>query len=112
VLSEVQAVADRVALVRDGRLLLVDTVENLRARSLTHVEVTFSEPPPAAALAAVTGVRELERRGDVVRFGLEGEIDPLVKALARFHVRALDVHEADLEDVFMALYRGESTGAA
>jgi ABC-2 type transport system ATP-binding protein len=111
VLSEVQQVADRVALIRDGRLLLVDTVENLRARSLTHVEVTFSEPPPRDAFAAVTGVRELERHGDVVRFALEGEIDPLVKALARFHLRALDVHEADLEDIFMALYRGETPDA-
>ena len=50
VLSEVQHVADRVALIRDGRLLLVDTVENLRARSFTHVEVTFSEPPPSRRL--------------------------------------------------------------
>ena len=47
----------------------------------------------------------------MVRFALEGEIDPLVKALARFHVRALDVHEADLEDIFMALYREEPPDA-
>jgi ABC-2 type transport system ATP-binding protein len=111
VLSEVQQVADRVALIRDGRLLLVDTVENLRAHSFTHVEVTFSEPPPRVAFAGVTGARELERHGDVVRFALEGEIDPLVKALARFHLRALDVHEADLEDIFMALYREEPPDA-
>jgi ABC-2 type transport system ATP-binding protein len=111
VLSEVQQVADRVALIRDGRLLLVDTVENLRARSFTHVEVTFSEPPPRDAFAEVTEVRELERHGAVVRFALEGEIDPLVKALARFHLRALDVHEADLEEIFMALYREEPPDA-
>ena len=111
VLSEVQQVADRVALVRDGRLLLVDTVENLRARSFPHVEVTFAEQPPHDAFAAIPGVRELERHGAAVRFALEGEIDPLVKALARFRVRALDVHEADLEDIFMALYRGEAPDA-
>ena len=111
VLSEVQQVADRVALVRDGRLVLVDTVENLRARSFTHVEVTFLQPPPSDAFTGIPAVRELERHGDVVRFALEGEIDPLVKALARFHVRALDVHEADLEDIFMALYRRESPDA-
>ena len=112
VLSEVQQVADRVALVRDGRLVLVDSVENLRARSLTHVEVTFAEPPSPDAFTRVPGVREVERHGDVVRFALEGEIDPLVKALAGFHVRALDVHEADLEDIFMALYRSEAPDAA
>jgi beta-exotoxin I transport system ATP-binding protein len=111
VLSEVQRVADRVGLIREGRLQLVDTVENLRARSFTSVEVTFAEPPPADALRGVPGVRETGRHGDVVRLALEGEIDPLLKALARFHVRALDVHEADLEDIFMALYRGEDAGA-
>ncbi len=56
-------------------------------------------------------MRELERRGAVVLFSLDGSIDPLVKALARFEVLALDVHEADLEDVFLELYRGDA-GAA
>ncbi len=112
VLSEVQHIADRVGLIREGRLDLVDTVDNLRARSFTHVEATFAEPPPPDAFAGIPGVAELERRGDVVRFSLEGEIDPLLKALARFHVRALDVHEADLEDIFMALYRGAGPDAS
>ncbi len=112
VLSEVQHIADRVGLIREGRLDLVDTVDNLRARSFTHVEATFAEPPPPDAFAGIPGVAELERRGDVVRFSLEGEIDPLLKALARFHVRALDVHEADLEDIFMALYRGAGSDAS
>jgi ABC-2 type transport system ATP-binding protein len=111
VLSEVQRVADRVGLIREGRLQLVDTVDNLRARSFTHVEATFDEPPPAEAFSGVPGVRVLGRHGDVVRFALEGQIDALLKTLARFHVRALDVHEADLEDVFIALYRGEDAGA-
>jgi ABC-2 type transport system ATP-binding protein len=112
VLSEVQHIADRVGLIREGRLDLVDTVDNLRARSFTHVEATFAEPPPPDGFAGIPGVAELERRGDVVRFSLEGEIDPLLKALARFHVRALDVHEADLEDIFMALYRGAGADAS
>src|SRR4249920_711433 len=112
VLSEVQHVADRVGLIREGRLGLVDTVENLRARAFTHVEATFKARPPVDAFAGVPGVRELGRHGDVVRFALEGEIDPLVKALARFPVKALDVHEADLEDIFMALYRGGEPDAA
>jgi ABC-2 type transport system ATP-binding protein len=111
VLSEVQRVADRVALIREGRLQLVDRVESIRARSFTRVEATFSEPPPAEAFAGLPGVRELGRHGDVVRFAVEGEIDPLVKALAGFHVRALDVQEADLEDIFMALYRGDRADA-
>jgi beta-exotoxin I transport system ATP-binding protein len=112
VLSEVQHVADRVALVRDGRLELVESVERLRARARGRVEVTFAAPPPAAAFADVPGVRELGRRGDVVTLSLEGEFDPLLKALSRHRVVALDSHEADLEDVFLDLYRTETPRAA
>ncbi len=105
VLSEVQHVADRVALVRDGRLVLVDSVENIRARAFTRVEVTFAAPPSEDDFQGLPGVHVLERRGDIVLFALEGEADPLLKALARHRVVALDSHEADLEDVFLSLYR-------
>jgi hypothetical protein len=47
-----------------------------------------------------------------VLFVLEGPADPLVKALALHHVLALDVHEADLEDIFLTLYRSDSPHAA
>ena len=106
VLSEVQHIAHRVALIRGGRLDLVDDIESLRQRALTRVEATFAEAPPAGAFDAVPGVREVDRNGHVVHLTLEGSADPLVKALARFEVRALDSHEADLEDVFLELYRG------
>jgi ABC-2 type transport system ATP-binding protein len=105
VLSEVQRIADRVALIRDGRLELVDTVESMRQRALTHVEVTFAAAPPEGAFDAVPGVHEIERHGPLVRLTLEGSADQLVKALAGFEVHALDSHEADLEDVFLDLYR-------
>jgi ABC-2 type transport system ATP-binding protein len=105
VLSEVQHVADRVAVIREGRLVLVDSVESLRERAQGRVEATFAEPPPEDAFAGLPGVRELARHGHVVVFALDGPADPLVKALARFEVTALDSHEADLEDVFLALYR-------
>jgi beta-exotoxin I transport system ATP-binding protein len=80
-------------------------VETLRARALTRVEATFDTMPPAGAFAGVPGVDELERRGNRVILGLQGSADPLVKALSQFTVLALDSHEADLEDVFLGLYR-------
>ena len=111
VLSEVQEIADRVALVRDGRLQLVATVEELRSQAVSRVEVTFGDAPPPGAFDDLPGVREVERHGATVRLSLEGSADPLVKALARYEVRGLDSHEADLEDVFLALYRGEADAA-
>jgi beta-exotoxin I transport system ATP-binding protein len=108
VLAEVQQLADRVAVLRDGRVELLESVEALRARASARLEATFASPPPPGVFAALPGIRELERRGDVVAFALEGPADPLVKALARFEVVALDVREADLEDVFLDLYRSDA----
>jgi len=105
-LSEVQRVADRVAIIRDGRLELVEDVESLRARALGRVVVSFAQLPPAGAFDGIPGVRETGRHGTVVTLALDGPADPLVKALARYEVVGLDSHEADLEDVFLALYRG------
>ena len=106
VLSEVQQLADRVALIRDGKLELIETVEGLRQRAFSRVEATFVQLPPPDAFSGIPGVRELDRHGDLVRLSLRGDVDPLVKALAGFQLRALDIHEADLEDVFLELYRG------
>ena len=75
-------------------------------------EATFAEPPPPDAFAGLPGVHELERLGRTVTFAVEGEIDPLVKALGRFRVLALESREADLEDVFLDLYRPEGHDAA
>jgi ABC-2 type transport system ATP-binding protein len=108
VLSEVQHIADRVGLIRDGRLELIETIEALRSRARSRIEVTFAEPPGPDAFAGLAGVHELDRHGATVRLTLEGSIDPLVKRLARYDVHALDVHEADLEDAFLELYRGGS----
>ena len=107
-LSEVQRVADRVAIIRDGRLALVEGIESLRARALGRVVVSFTQMPPESAFDGIPGVRETDRHGTVVTLALEGPADPLVKALAQYEVVGLDSHEADLEDVFLALYRGSA----
>jgi ABC-2 type transport system ATP-binding protein len=104
VLSEVQHVAERVGVVREGRLELVASVDALRARAAQRVEVTFAAEPPPGAFADVPGVREVRREGPVVLMSLDGPADPLVKRLARFEVVRIDSHEADLEDVFLGLY--------
>jgi ABC-2 type transport system ATP-binding protein len=106
-LGEVQRVADRVAVLRDGRIHVLEAVETLRTRAFTRVEVTFATPPPADAFVGLDGIRELRRESATVLFAAEGPVDPLVKALARHRVLAIDSHEADLEDIFLTLYQRE-----
>jgi ABC-2 type transport system ATP-binding protein len=112
VLSEVQRIADRVAVIREGRLVLTESVAELRARAFTRVEARFADEPPPGAFDAVPGVRELSRLGGGIQFALEGSPDPLVKALAEHTTIGLDVEEADLEDIFLDLYRGAGPDAA
>ncbi len=107
VLPEVQRVADRVAVIRNGRLALVERVEILRAAASTRVEVTFASDQAPAVFNDVAGVHVMSARGPVVTLGLDGSIDPLIKTLARYEVLALDIHEADLEDMFRKLYVGD-----
>jgi len=107
VLSEVEHVADRVAIIRSGRLLMEESLATLRANAQHTVEVRFASPPPADAFAAVPGITGVHLDGPVLRCAMQGAVDPLVKALGRYTVTDLNSREADLEETFLALYGQE-----
>jgi ABC-2 type transport system ATP-binding protein len=111
VLSEVERIADRVGIIRDGRLVVVDDIGTLKARAVRQVEIHFAEPVPREAFEGLPGVRELELEGDVARFLISGPIDPLVKASARFEALTMTSHEPDLEDLFLSYYDEEAADA-
>jgi ABC-2 type transport system ATP-binding protein len=105
VLSEVQQVADRVGIIREGRLVTVERVETLRERAVRKVEVHFEAPVAAAEFAALPGVSDLRVDGAVLRCRLAGRADALVKAAARHTVVDLLSEEPDLEELFFDYYR-------
>ncbi|HET7243748.1 MAG TPA: ABC transporter ATP-binding protein [Streptosporangiaceae bacterium] len=107
VLSEVEHVADRVAIIRSGRLLMAESLATLRAKARHTVEVRFATPPPPDAFAAVPGITGVHLDGPVLRCTMQGVVDPLVKALGRYTVTDLNSREADLEETFLALYGQE-----
>ena len=88
-LSEVERVADRVAILRQGRLVVVDSLENLRAIAVRRLEIEFGGAAPRRReqLRALPGVREATADGSHVIVAFEGSADPLVKALAAHEVR-------------------------
>ena len=105
VLSEVQQSADRVGIVRDGRLVAVEAVESLRRRAVRRVEVRLDAAAPADALSGVAEALDVVIDGDVIRCRLAGRADGLVKALAAFDVASVVIEEPDLEELFLVYYR-------
>ena len=107
VLSEVQRVADRVAIVRQGRLLTIEPMHEIEAKALRVVEIRFADAVPADAFAGLPGIRDITVEGDLLRASVAGPVDALIKAASRYTVDSIAGHEAELEDVFLAYY--EST---
>jgi ABC-2 type transport system ATP-binding protein len=107
-LSEVDRVADRVAILRAGRLVVVDQLDRLRAAALRRWEVEFAQPPDAEAFRGLAGVRHVEAAGARLRIDFEGSADAIVKALARHDVIEVRTHDGDLEQVFLRYYEDES----
>ncbi|RLK12073.1 ABC-2 type transport system ATP-binding protein [Micromonospora sp. M71_S20] len=112
VMSEVQQTADRVGIIREGRLVTVARVEELRERAVRRVEVTFAEPVVAAQFAALPGVSEVTVTGTTLRCRLDGRADALVKAVAGHTVVGLLSEEPDLEELFFGYYSREESARA
>ena len=105
-LSEVERVADRVAILRRGRLVALDSLENLRGIAVQRLEVEFADGAPRAEeLNALPGVREASLEGSHLVIAFEGSADPIVKAVAAHDVRSIRSHDDDLEEIFLHYYR-------
>ncbi len=109
ILSEVEEVCHRVGFVREGELLSVSGVHELLALRAHEVDVECSEPLPEDVLAGVAGASDVRIAGNLLHCLVQGEMDALVKALGRFHVRRLTSREPSLNDVFLRMYGGDGT---
>jgi len=105
VLREVESVADRVAVIREGRTVDVDSVRGLRARAGQRVSLTFAETPDPAAFEVLDAVRDVRLEGATLHCLLLGEPDALLKLAARSRVTHWVARDLDLEDLFMDVYR-------
>jgi len=105
IISEVEAIADRVAIIRAG--VIVEEAEPARLADITmrRVRIRFKQPVDPGPLADVRGVLLLSHAdGLSATLQVEGEIDGLIKALAGFPVSDLETDHPSLEEVFLAYY--------
>lgn len=101
-LSEVEAVCDRVAILREGRLIEVGSIAQLRHLAALSIEASFDGPVPS--LTDVPGVSDVEVEGNRLRCQVRGSVEPLLGRLAESHVTQLLSREPSLEELFLARY--------
>ncbi|HEU6446173.1 MAG TPA: ABC transporter ATP-binding protein [Gaiellaceae bacterium] len=105
-LEEVQRIADRVGIIRTGRLIDVDSVASLRERSLRRIAIRFAEPADPSAFAGLDGVRVQSAEGTtVVLSAPETAMDGVIREAARHRIADFVSEPADLEEIFLELYR-------
>ncbi|HLF41330.1 MAG TPA: ABC transporter ATP-binding protein [Acidimicrobiia bacterium] len=106
-LSEVERVADRVGIIREGTLVEVAEVSRLKQLSVRRIDFEFAVPVPATVFEGVDGVRHVEVEGREAKVEVEGSLARVMKVAADHEVIDLHVREAHLEEIFLAYYGGE-----
>jgi ABC-2 type transport system ATP-binding protein len=105
IISEVEALAERIAIIRQGVIVEEAEPSQLISMALRRVRIRFREAVDPAPLASVEGVSLLSQsNGKEVTVQVEGEMDGLVKALAAFPVRDFETEHPSLEEIFLAYY--------
>ena len=106
-LDEVERLCDRVGILRDGRLVTVESVEALTGRALRQFVVAFDDAVPVDDLARIAGVSDMQAHGHRLTFSVAGELNPVLEVVAAHHVIDLEVTRPSLEDAF-ATYFGDT----
>lgn len=109
-LSEVQRVADRVGIIRNGHLVDVEFVDDLRSKAIRTVELQFDGPVEKSIFESVPGVRDVEVASHHATMSFDGQMDTLLRT-ATEHYTLIDVstQEANLEEIFLEYYKTGAT---
>lgn len=108
ILSEVEKSCDRVAIIREGGIVKLDTVEGLRDLAHHQVELRFKDAVPSDVFEELPGVSDLHADDHVLRMRVAGAIAPVVQAAARYELLDFVSREPSLEETFLAQYGREA----
>jgi ABC-2 type transport system ATP-binding protein len=113
VLSEVEKTCTRVGIIRDGGLVRIGDVAEVKAIKRYEITITFADAIPADAFKTLDGVVEVEalNNGHAVRLAMQGPADAVIKAAAHYQVVSLTSYEPSLEDIFLRYYSDASATA-
>ena len=107
-LSEVQRVADRVGIIRHGKLIALEAVASLRSKGIRKVELFFDSPVDAAVFEPLPGVDDVAVQNHHVTLSFSGQMETLLRVIAdRYTLLDISTQEADLEEIFLTYYRDD-----
>ncbi|HEX6482539.1 MAG TPA: ABC transporter ATP-binding protein [Ktedonobacteraceae bacterium] len=104
IMSDVEKVCQRVAVIRKGELVTLEAVEALREKAGQRVTVEFGDQVNVEELAHIPGVSNVTRNNSAYHMNVSGTMDPMIKAFSRHEVIRLQAEEAPLEEVFLKFY--------
>ena len=109
IMPEVERICDRVAIIREGRLVTVEDIDNLKARSIRRLEIHFAGPVSQEKFTEISGVKDVSVHDSVLTCTVVGELDALVKAASQARVVNIISHEPSLEEIFLDYYNEEES---
>lgn len=105
IFEEVEKTCDKIAIIKDGKLMTIDTVENIKAQKKKYFVVKFKDKKDIDNFIKDGFKGTIE--DDKLKIEIVGEMDAFIKALARYSVSNIEEEKASLEEVFMHYYGGE-----
>jgi len=112
IMPEVERVCDRVAIIREGRLVTVEDIDNLKSRSIRRLEIHFAGPVSLEKFTELPGVKDVSVHDSVLTCTVVGELDALVKVASQATVVNIISHEPSLEEIFLDYYNNEEKSIA
>jgi len=111
VLSEVEQICDRIALIRDGRLVRVGTLDELREMRVHRVSAIFEGSLRAVEVETLPGISDVRIENHLLTCSVRGRVSPLLQVLVGAQVVEVDSRELSLEEIFISEYEKAATNA-
>ena len=111
-LAEVQAVCDRVGIIRNGRMVEIETVEALRSKALQHMTLQFHDPGEEQTREVIKGLDAVAdtsmAENGIMKVTIKGDVNEVIRLISRARVKRMTLEDAPLEDIFLQYYMDEN----
>ena len=103
ILSEVERVCDRVAILREGKLVALHEISDLKKFRLKTIEVTFKQELDDS-IFRLEGVRKIEKNAHIIRLWIDANINGILRKISEYPIENISCRDASLEDIFLEYY--------